>query len=115
MRPLPVLLAAVTCAVGIFAGCASGAATTPIPRDPEAVTIDNQSGRALGIAYEAPDGTTEPVVELGVGESVVVRSLFDGREGLCRVGRLVASDPAGKEVAELYNVCRSRLWTVEAP
>ena len=103
------------CAVGIVAACASGTSVSPIPRDPDAVTIDNQSGLSLGIAYEAPDGTTEPVIEVGVDESVVVRSLFDGREGLCRVGRLVASDPAGQEIAELYNVCRSRLWTVEAP
>jgi hypothetical protein len=101
--------------VAMLVGCASQPAATPIPRDPNAVTIDNQTGRALDIAYEYPDGTTEPVVEVGPGETRVVTSIFDGREGLCRVGRLIAWDAEGSEVAELYNVCRSRLWTVEAP
>ena len=99
----------------LVGACAGGPAATPVPRDPNAVTIDNGSGLALAISYEYPDGRTEPVVDVGPGETAVVASIFEGREGLCRVGRLVALDASGSEIAELYNVCRSRLWTIAAP
>jgi hypothetical protein len=109
------IVAAVPLAGAIVSSCAGAPAATPVARDPDAVTIDNGSGLGLAIEYEYPDGATEPVVDVEPGETAVVRSIFEGREGLCRVGRLVASDAEGREVAELYNVCRSRLWTIEAP
>jgi hypothetical protein len=115
MRPTFTRVAAASIAAVILSACAGGPAVTPVPRDPDAVTIDNGSGLALAIRYEYPDGRTEPVVDVDPGEIAVVGSIFEGREGLCRVGRLVASDAGGTEIAELYNVCRSRLWTIEAP
>lgn len=79
----------------------------------DAVTIENATGRPVTIMYESPDGRTEPIAELAAGERVVDDRLFEGRDGLCRTGRLVALAQGGTEIDELYNVCLGRVWTVE--
>jgi hypothetical protein len=81
---------------------------------PDAVTVDNATGASVTVVYEAPDLRIEKVIDLGPGESAVLEDLFTGREGLCRTGRLVALAAGSNEIDELFNVCKGRIWTVEA-
>lgn len=97
-------------------GCAAPAAV-PLPSgDPaNGVTITNAIDSAtVMIVYERPDGGTETLLELQPGQHAVVDSIFEGREGLCRTGRLVALVD-GAEIDELYLVCRDRTWAVQTP
>ena len=95
---------------------ACGAATTATPArsaDPlESVTVDNGTDARVSILYEAPDGGTEPLAELEPGQQVLIDWIFDGHDGLCRTGRLVAQAD-GAEIDELYLVCKDRTWTIE--
>lgn len=79
----------------------------------DAVTIENATGGPVTILYESPGGATERLAQLAAGERVVDDTLFEGREGLCRTGRLVALTQDSTEIDELYNVCLGRVWTVE--
>lgn len=81
---------------------------------PDAVTVDNATGGTVTVVYEAPDLQTQELIDLGPGESAVLEGLFAGRKGLCRTGRLVAFATGGNEIDELFNVCKGRIWTVEA-
>ena len=95
-------------------GCAAPAATPNIPRDRDAVTIQNETDAPVTIAYQAPDGGRETVADLGPGERIVVPELFAGREGLCRAGRLVALAGDGAQVDQMYTVCQGAIWAVGA-
>jgi hypothetical protein len=106
-----VLLIALATALAACSGSPAGASTAADPAD--GVTIDNATGTAVRIAYEQPDGATEPVVELQAGEQVVIDAIFAGKDGLCRTGRFVALATDGTEIDELYLVCKGRSWTVE--
>ena len=106
-----VLLIALVAALACCSGSPAGASTSADPAD--GVTIDNATGSAVRIAYEQPDGATEPVIELGAGEHVVIDAIFAGKDGLCRTGRFVALATDGTEIDELYLVCKGRTWTVE--
>lgn len=106
-----VLVIALAAALAACGGSPAGASTSAA--DPaDGVTIDNASGSAVKIAYEQPDGATEPVIELGAGEHVVIDAIFAGKDGLCRTGRFVALATDGTEIDELYLVCKGRTWTV---
>lgn len=90
----------------------------PVPSgDPaNGVTIDNAIDSAtVTIVYERPDGGTEKLADLPPGRHAVIDSIFAGRDGLCRTGRLVALLADGAEIDELYLVCRGRSWTIVAP
>ena len=80
------------------------------------VTITNAiDSDTVAIVYERPDGGTEKLTDLSPGRHAVIDSIFAGRDGLCRTGRLVALTAEGAELDELYLVCRGQRWTVEAP
>jgi hypothetical protein len=98
----------------VLAACDAGAASPAASVDPvDGVTIENAAGLTVAVVYEAPDGATEQITELDAGESIVIGAIFDGRDGLCRTGRLFARTADGAEVDELYLVCRDRTWTIE--
>jgi hypothetical protein len=100
--------------VVLVAACSAGAATPAASVDPvDGVTIDNAAGVTVALIYEAPDGSTEQIAELDAGRSIVIGAIFEGRDGLCRTGRLVARTADGTEVDELYLVCKDRTWTIE--
>jgi hypothetical protein len=105
------LLLALAAAIAACSGSSAGASTSGDPAD--GVTIENATGTAVRIAYEQPDGVTEPVIELQAGQHVVIDAIFAGRDGLCRTGRFVALATDGTEIDELYLVCKGRTWTVE--
>lgn len=101
--------------VSLGAACRSPDAAPVEHGDPaNGVTIDNATDQTVKIVYEAPDGTTEPLTELAPAGHAVIDSIFAGRDGLCRTGRLVALTGDGAEVDELYLVCRDRVWKIEA-
>ena len=116
---LLVVLVTMLVAVLVWAGLGRGSPPAPaLPSgDPASgVTITNGIDSAtVTIVYERPDGGTEKLADHGPGQHAVGDSIFAGREGLCRTGRLVALTAAGAEIDELYLVCRGRSWTVEAP
>ena len=100
--------------VVLVAACGAGAATPAPSVDPvDGVTIDNAAGMTVALIYEAPDGTTEQIAELDAGQSIVIGAIFEGRDGLCRTGRLFARTADGAEIDELYLVCKDRMWTIE--
>ncbi|HSL32730.1 MAG TPA: hypothetical protein VK871_03715 [Candidatus Limnocylindrales bacterium] len=106
-----VLFVALAAVLASCSGSPAGASTSADPAD--GVTIDNATGTAVRIAYEQPDGATEPVIDLKAGEHVVIDAVFAGRDGLCRTGRFVALATDGTEIDELYLVCKGRTWTVD--
>ncbi len=97
-------------------GCTPPAAVLPTGDPANGVTITNGvDSSSVTIVYERPDGGTEKLTDLGPGQHAVIDSIFAGRDGLCRTGRLVALAADGAEIDELYLVCRDRTWTVQAP
>ncbi len=110
-----VLVVVVAAAWVGLAGQAPGTAALPSGDPGNGVTISNGiDSETVTIVYERPDGTTEKLTDLPPGQRAVVDTIFAGRDGLCRTGRLVALTAEGAEVDELYLVCRGRSWTVEA-
>ena len=116
-----ILLLFVVVVVAVVAWVGLGAATppaAPLPSgDPQiGVTIANAiDSDTVTIVYERPDGGTEKLADLAPGQHAVIDSIFAGRDGLCRTGRLVALTAEGTEIDELYLVCRGRSWTVQKP
>jgi hypothetical protein len=116
LRPRPALglVLLVMALISLGAACRSpGAAPLESGDAANGVTIDNPTGMTVKVVYEAPDGGTEPLAELAPGGHIVIDSIFAGRDGLCRTGRLVALDANGAELDELYLVCRDRTWVIE--
>lgn len=92
---------------------ATPAAVMPSGDPANGVTITNGIDAAtVTIVYERPDEGTEKLVDLGPNQHAVIDTIFAGRDGLCRTGRLVALAADGAELDELYLVCRGRSWTV---
>lgn len=111
---VPIALLALVLAVGGLA-CRSRGADPVRTGDPaNGVAIENATDTTVRVHYESPDGGTESLTELAPGKQIVIDQIFTGREGICRTGRLVAHDPDGAEVDELYLVCRGGTWTIEA-
>jgi hypothetical protein len=96
--------------VAVLAGC-SALPPTATGNPADGIAIDNTTDTTVTILYERPDGGTEPVSELAPHQQTVIVEIFAEREGLCRAGRLVAQVD-GREIDELYAVCRGRAWAV---
>lgn len=104
---------AILAVVAVAAGACGDAAASFAPE--EAVVIENPTDEQYAIEYERPDGATERLLEVQPGQQLVVGQIFEGREGLCRTGRLVARDDAGAEFDELYLVCKGQRWVIGEP
>lgn len=100
--------------VAASVGCSgpSGGAPLPSVAADDGVTVENATDGRVEIVYEHPNDDIDAVTVLDPGAVVVVGTVFEGRDGLCVNGRLIARDPDGAEIDELYLVCKGRTWAV---
>lgn len=114
-RPELALLALLAILAIVGFGCRSpGADPAPTGDPANGITIDNATDQIVSILYESPDNVTQALTELAPRGHIVIDQIFAERDGICRTGRLVAHDPNGIEIDELYLVCRGGTWEIEA-
>jgi hypothetical protein len=107
-----VLLLAI--AVALVSACSGpGAPALPSVAPAHGVTVENPTGERVDLVYEHPNDDIDEITVLDAGATVVVGTVFEGRDALCVNGRLIARDASGAEVDELYFVCRGKTWTIE--
>ena len=105
------LLAVAIASVAACSGTATPALPSVAPAD--GVTVENATSERIDVVYEHPNDDIDEITVMDGGATVVVGTVFEGRDAPCVNGRLIARAGDGAEVDELYFVCKGKTWTIE--